>query len=160
MVGLMVTSSRRAYGTPRSAAPRVPAPAADRPLLTCTFIGDAQTQFWLSLCGVSGSWCTQGMFEPSECLWWVWGLILNVISPLLPFYCGFSSAHGHGVSPQSHSSKIREGGKILSCPTKARTISIRFLSRNSPLASYYQLFTAASSFWYPGQQKTHPESLR
>ena len=26
-----------------------------RPLLTCTSTGDTQTQFWLSLCGVSGS---------------------------------------------------------------------------------------------------------
>ena len=41
------------------------------------------TQFWLSLCGNSGSWCAQGLIEPFECLWWVWGLILNVISPLL-----------------------------------------------------------------------------
>ena len=40
-----------------------------------------QTQFCLSLCGVSGFWCAQGMFEYSECLWWVWGLILNMISP-------------------------------------------------------------------------------
>ena len=39
------------------------------PLLTHTSLGDTQTQFWLSLCGVSGCWCTQGLFEPSECLW-------------------------------------------------------------------------------------------
>ena len=32
----------------------------DRPLLTCTSSGDTQTQFWLSLCGVSGSLCAQG----------------------------------------------------------------------------------------------------
>ena len=50
------------------------------PLLTHTSSGDTQTQFCLSLCGVSVSWCTQGMFEPSEHLWQVWGLILNVIS--------------------------------------------------------------------------------
>ena len=31
-------------------------------------------------------------------LWWVWGLILNAISPLLPSYWGFSFALGHGVS--------------------------------------------------------------
>ena len=53
------------------------------PLLTHTFSGDTQTQFLLRLCGVSGSWCAQGMFEPSECLWCVWGLILNTVSPLL-----------------------------------------------------------------------------
>ena len=35
------------------------------PLLTCTSTGDAQTQFCLSLCGVPGSWCAQGLFEPS-----------------------------------------------------------------------------------------------
>ena len=29
------------------------------PLLTCTSTGDTQTQFWFSLCGVSGSWCAQ-----------------------------------------------------------------------------------------------------
>ena len=55
-----------------------PSPCSS-PLLTRTFAGDTQTQFWLSLCGVSGSWCTQGLFEPSEHLWKVKGLILNVI---------------------------------------------------------------------------------
>ena len=68
------------------------------PLLTCTSLGDTQTQFRLSLCGVSGSWCTQGLFEPFEHLWRVWGLILNMISPLLPSCWGFFFAHGCGVS--------------------------------------------------------------
>ena len=40
------------------------------PLLTCTSTGYAQTQFCLSLCGVPGSWHAQGLFEPSEHLWW------------------------------------------------------------------------------------------
>ena len=34
------------------------------PLLTHTTAGETQTQFWLSLCGVSGFWCIQGLFEP------------------------------------------------------------------------------------------------
>ena len=51
------------------------------PLLTRTSTGDAQTQFCLSLCGASGSWCAQGLFEPSEHFWRVWGLILNENSP-------------------------------------------------------------------------------
>ena len=38
------------------------------------------------------------MFEPSEHLWRVQCLILNVISPLLPSCWGFSFALGHGVS--------------------------------------------------------------
>ena len=69
-----------------------------RPLLTRTSIGDTQTQLWLSLYGFSGSWCIQGLFELSDCLWWVWGLILNVILPLLLSCCGFSFALGRGVS--------------------------------------------------------------
>ena len=63
-----------------------------RPLLTCTSTGDTQTQFGLSLCGVSGSWCAQGMFEPSKHLWRVLGLIPNAILP---------SYHLSGASPLS-----------------------------------------------------------
>ena len=71
-----------------------------RPVLTHTSTGDAQIEFCFSLCGVSASWCAQGLFEPSECLWWEWGLILNMHSPLLPSCWSFSDL-GHGVSPQS-----------------------------------------------------------
>ena len=38
------------------------------------------------------------LFEPSDRLWRVWSLILNVISPLLPSCWGFSFALGRGVS--------------------------------------------------------------
>ena len=37
-------------------------------------------------------------FEHPELLWRVWGLILNVISHLLPSHWGFSFALGCGVS--------------------------------------------------------------
>ena len=59
-----------------------------------------------SPCG-SRSWCAQGTFEPSECLWKVWGLILNVIVSLVPSFWGFFFAPGHGVSPQSHLSVMQ-----------------------------------------------------
>ena len=49
-------------------------------------------QFCHSLCGVPGSWCAQGLFEPSEHLWWAWSLILTVTSPHLPSCWGFSFA--------------------------------------------------------------------
>ena len=78
------------------------------PLLTRTSAEDTHTQFCLTVCGVSGSWCPQGLFEPSEHLWWVWGLILNVISLLLSSFWGFSFTLGHGVSPQSHSSAAQK----------------------------------------------------
>ena len=67
------------------------------PLLTRTSAGDIQTQFCLGLCGVSGSWCTQGLFEPSEHLWRVWGLSLNMILSLLPSCWGFSFALGSRI---------------------------------------------------------------
>ena len=76
-------------------------------LLTRTSTGDTQTQFCLSLCGVSGSWCARGMFEISERLWWVWDLILNAIFPLLPSCWVFSFSLGYGISPQSHSSTMQ-----------------------------------------------------
>ena len=60
--------------------------------MTRTSAEDTQTQFWLSLCMVSGSWCTKGLFESSSHLWWVWGLILNVILPLLLSFWGVSFA--------------------------------------------------------------------
>ena len=64
-----------------------------RPLLTHTSAGDTQTQFWLSLCGVSGSWCAQSLSEPPEHLWWVWGLIHHSYhlagASLLPLDVGY-----------------------------------------------------------------------
>ena len=44
------------------------------------------------------------MFEPSERLWQVWGLLLNVILPLLLSFWGLSFALGYGMSLQSLSS--------------------------------------------------------
>ena len=72
------------------------------PLLTHNSMGDTQAQFCLSLSGVSGSWCAQGLFESSEHFWWVWHVTLNAYSPLLPSCWGFS-ALGRGVSSHSHS---------------------------------------------------------
>ena len=83
------------------------------PLLTSTSTGDAQIQFCLGLSGVLVSWCTQGLFEPSEGFWWEWGLILNANSPLLPSFWGFSFALGHGVSPHIHSNAYSLTGVTL-----------------------------------------------
>ena len=69
-----------------------------RLLLTPTSSADTQTPFCISLFGVPGSWYTQGLFEPSEHLWRVCSLILNVISPLLPSCWGFFFALGCEIS--------------------------------------------------------------
>ena len=94
MVGLMATSSKRACAIPRSAVPRAPAPAAGH----CWPI-PLWEKFKHSNPVSVGSPCAHNvLFEPSESLWWVWGLILNGILPLLPSCWGFSFALGCGVS--------------------------------------------------------------
>ena len=89
---------------PHAACPRSVQPESlslSRPLLTHTSAGETQT-----LKGRSGSVSVRCLgsgvhkvlFEPSECLWWVWNLILNVTSPLLASCLGFSFALGCGVT--------------------------------------------------------------
>ena len=90
MVRLMVTSSKRAY-----AAPRAPAPAAVHCWPIPAF-QNTERQVQLGLCVVS--WCTQGFVWALQASLVVWGLILNVISPLLPSCWGFSFALRRGVS--------------------------------------------------------------
>ena len=78
----MVTSSKRAYATgcvTRSPASRVPAPAADHswPLL---WRRHSNTVLAQSLWGLWVLVHTR-FFWALRALWWVWGLVLNVISP-------------------------------------------------------------------------------
>ena len=80
----------------RSAAPRAPAPAA----VHCWPGPPRETpkHSSVSVCGVSESWCIQGLFEPSEHLWQLRHLILNLILPLLSSCWGFSFALGCELS--------------------------------------------------------------
>ena len=111
MVGLMVTSSKRAYATPRSTAPRGPVPAA----VHCWPVS-LQKTLKHSSASVSGSWCTQGFLKPLSSkmpyLWQVRHLSLNVLSPLLPSCWGLSFAFWCAISPQSHSSTLQP---LLQC---------------------------------------------
>ena len=97
MVGLMATSSKRAYATgwvTQVAASRAPAPATSH----CWPVPLKEIKVWLSFCGVPGSWRDNVLFEPSERLWQVWGLIPNATLPLLPSCWGFAFALGCGIS--------------------------------------------------------------
>ena len=96
VVGLMVTSSKRAYAIPKSAAPRAPALAA----VHCWPVPPQET---LKHNSGSVSVASLGpgvhsLFEPFEHLWWVCSLILNALSPLLRSCWGFFFALGCGVS--------------------------------------------------------------
>ena len=97
LVGLMVISPRRLMPNPCLLHPE---PLHHgRPLLTSTCAGDTQTLKSRSASASVGSSGVQEiLFMPSKCLWPVWGLILNAISPLLPSCWSFSFAYGCGVS--------------------------------------------------------------
>ena len=121
---------------------QIPCPCSS-PLQTCTSTGDTQTQFWLSLCGVSGSWCVQGLFEPSEHFWRVWGLVLNVISPLLPSCWGFSFALGCGVSffgGIQHSPF--DGCSVASC-------NFGVLAGEDEYKFFYSVILEKTQVWFP-----------
>ena len=101
MVGLLVTSSKRASTTLWEICCSQSLCPCGRPLLACASTGDTQTLKGRSgsvSAGSQGSGVHKVLFEPSECLWQVWGLILNTVSPLLPSCWGFSFALGHRVS--------------------------------------------------------------
>ena len=100
-IGLIVTSTKKACATccvAQVCLTQSPYPCS-RPLLTST--GETQT-----LKGRSGSVSVVSLgpgvhkvlFESSNNLWWVWGMILNASFLLLPSCCGFSFTLGHGVS--------------------------------------------------------------
>ena len=105
MVGLMATFSKRLmpYASLLHPEPLTLWQSTADP----SSAGGTQTQFYLRLSGVSGSQCTQGLFEPFENLWRVWGLILNTILSLLLSCWGFSCDLGCGVSLQSRSSAVQ-----------------------------------------------------
>ena len=93
-MGLVATSSKRTYATPTPRALFLWQATAHPSLhRRCS------NTVCLHLCGVPGSWCAQGLLEPSERLWRERDLILNANSPILLSYWGFSFALRHGVSP-------------------------------------------------------------
>ena len=101
-----MTSSKRAYAIPKSAAPRAPIPVA----VHCSLVPPQEMlrQFSFNLCGVPGSWCTQVCLSSSP-------LGMGIFSePLqcLPSYRGFSDL-GCGVSPHSCSSAYSLTGVSL-----------------------------------------------
>ena len=95
MMGLMATSSKRAYAIPRPTAPRAPEAVHFWPV---------PLQETLKHSSVSVSLGSLGPGAHKVCLSPLWaslaGLILNAILPLLPSCWGLSFALGCGVSPQ------------------------------------------------------------
>ena len=104
-VGLMETSSKRAYAIPRSKAPRAPAPAA----VHCWPVPPQET---LKHSFVSVSVGSLGPGAQKACLIPLsisvgYGVWLETWSPLLPSCWGFSVL-GCGVSPQTQSSSVQQ----------------------------------------------------
>ena len=98
IVGLTATFSKRVYAIPRSAASRAPAPVAGHCWHTPLQETVKHSKATSGSVSVGSPGAHKVLFEPSERLWQVWGLILNAISPLLLSFWGFSFALGRGVS--------------------------------------------------------------
>ena len=103
IVGLMVTSSKRAYATHymSKVCCNQRACPCGRPLMIRASTGDNQTlkgrRGSISVGSLGPGGC-KVLFEPLKHLWPVWGLTLNMVSPLLPSCWGFSFALGSGVA--------------------------------------------------------------
>ena len=143
-----------------------------KPLPTCTYTGDAQIQFYLSLCGVPGSWCAQFVWAllaslawmgfDSKCKFtpptillrlllchWMRGIVSQMFQ-CLPSYWGFSDL-GHGVSPQSHCSWPWKWG-ISSWPLTASALSssvlfLYLISISENLCDFHILVTTNMLQW-------------
>ena len=72
------------------------------------------------------------LFEPSEHVWWVWDLILNVILLVLLSCWGFSFALGRGVFPHSCSSAYHLTGVFLTLDVGYRLMASRHCSATQP----------------------------
>ena len=112
-----------------------------RQLLTHTSAGDMQTlKVRSGSVSVGSPTVHKVLFEPSECFWWVWGLILNVILSLLQFCWGFSFALGCGLS---------FFGGIQHSPTDGCSeVSCNFgvLSGEDEHMSFYSVFLISVSY--------------
>ena len=89
MLGLMATSSKRAYATLRSAAPKAFSPVAGHCLPIPALKGRSGSV------SVGSPGVYMFCLSPLKDLWLVWGLIPNAISLLLPSCWGLSFALGH-----------------------------------------------------------------
>ena len=97
----MATSSKRTDAIPHTSqvccSPLSPWQATTHP---CLHKRNSNSKAGLtqSLGGFLGLGAHNVLFDPSEHLWRVWDLILNMISALLPSCWGFSFVLGHGLS--------------------------------------------------------------
>ena len=135
MVGLMATSCKKASATWRwlysDCCMQSPCPCG-RPLLTHTSLGDTQTLRGRS---AQSLWRSPGvykvLFESFVCLWQVWGLNLNSISPLqLPCWgCYFAFEYEISFFGGSQHSPV-DGCSAASC-------NFGILAREDECTSFY-----------------------
>ena len=102
VVGLTAASSKRTCAmcrTSRVCCSQSPCPRS-RSLLPVTLqetLKHSKAGLAQCLVGSLGPGAHKVSFGPSERLWWVWGLILKSVSPLLLSFWGFSFALGRGI---------------------------------------------------------------
>ena len=95
MVGLKMTSSKRAYVTCLLHPEPLPLWQATADQYLHRRLKQRSRSVSLGSLGLG---VHKVLFEPFNQLWQIWGLILNMILPLLPSCWGFSFALGSGLS--------------------------------------------------------------
>ena len=95
---IMATSFKRSHACTAEFSALNPAAGHRQPTPPPETPEHSQASLNQSLVGSLGPGARDVLFEPSEHLWQVWGLILNVISPFISSCWGFSFALGDGVS--------------------------------------------------------------
>ena len=124
-----------------------------RPLLTQTSTGDTQTLKCSSgSVSVECPGAHKVLLEPFRRLCWVWGLILNTISPFLPSCWGFSFALGCGVSPQSHSTTTQPSTYCLA--GASLPLDVGYLLTAAPVPCSHCFLTPVKFSFPP--EKSHP----
>ena len=99
LVGLMVTSSKKAYATHcMTQATAARASTLRQATADLYLYRRVKHRSGSVSVGSLGTGLHKVLFEPTESLWWVWSFIQNVILPILQPFWGFSFALGHGVS--------------------------------------------------------------
>ena len=108
----MATSSKRAYATLHDPGLLQPEPLPLRQATADPYLHRRLKHRSGSVSvGSLGPGTYKVLFEPSRHLWWVWGLIVNMVSSLLPSFWGFSFALGHGVSFFGGECQLQQAGE-------------------------------------------------
>ena len=154
MVELMATFSKRVYAIRRGSqvcCSQSPCPCS-RPQLIRASTGDTQTlkcRSGSSFVGPLGPGVHKVLFESSERLWWVWGLVLMRSCPSYCLVGVSSSALGCGVP------FLVESGTLLPMNVQQPAAVLEFLQKMSTRASTLPSYNCVMNFNFKSESQFH-----